>query len=73
MYMSRYFCDRASAIDLRVSVDFKETPESIVTPENESLLLKDSTVTEMSSSDIDGTKHSMLDIITFALAYQRQI
>ena len=54
-------------------MDFNETPERMVTPENESLLLKDSTVTDMSSPDIDGTKHSMLDIITFALAYQRQI
>ena len=60
-------------MDLRVSVDLRETPERIVTPENESLLLKDSTVTEMSSPDIVGTKHSMLDIIISALAYQRQI
>ena len=73
MYIRRNFCETASAMDLRVSVDFNETPERIVTPENESLLLKDSTVTDMSSPDIDGTKHSMLDIITFALAYQRQI
>ena len=52
---------------LRVSVDFSDTPESMVTPVNAALLLKDSTVTEMSSPDIDGTKHSIPDIITTML------
>lgn len=63
----------ASAIDLNVPVALKETPDRIVTPVNESLLLKDSTVTDISSPDIDGTKHSMLDIIIFALAYQSKL
>ena len=44
---------------LRVSVDLRETPERIVTPVNAELLLKDSTVTEISSPDMDGTKHSI--------------
>jgi hypothetical protein len=44
---------------LRVSADLRETPERMVTPVNAELLLKDSTVTDMSSEDIDGTKHSI--------------
>jgi hypothetical protein len=47
---------------LRVSVDFRETPESMVTPVKAELLLKDSTVTEISSPLFDGTKHSIADI-----------
>jgi hypothetical protein len=56
------FSDTASAMLLRVSVDFRETPESMVTPVKAELLLKDSTVTEISSPLIDGTKHSIADI-----------
>jgi hypothetical protein len=48
---------------LSVSVNLSETPERIVTPVNEELLLKDSTVTEISSPDIDGTKHSIPAIV----------
>ena len=48
---------------LNVSVDLSDTPERTVTPVNDSLLLNDSTVTEISSPDMDGTKHSMLDMI----------
>ena len=47
---------------LNVSVDLSDTPERTVTPVNDSLRLNDSTVTEISSPDMDGTKHSMLDI-----------
>ena len=35
----------------------------MVTPVNELLRLKDPTVVEISSPDIDGTKHSILDIV----------
>ncbi len=52
----------ASAILLSVSVAFNETPESMVTPVKAELLLKDSTVTEISSPDIDGIKHSIAAI-----------
>ena len=55
---------------LRVSVDFNETPERTVTPVNAELLPKDSTVTEISSPDIDGTKHS---IPAIAICYNTQI
>jgi hypothetical protein len=47
---------------LNVSVDLNDTPERTVTPVNDSLRLNDSTVTEISSPVIDGTKHSMLDM-----------
>ena len=47
---------------LKVSVDLSDTPESTVTPVKDSLRLNDSTVTEISSPDMEGTKHSMLDI-----------
>lgn len=46
----------------RVSVDLKDTPERTVTPVKDSLRLNDSTVTEISSPVMDGTKHSMLDM-----------
>ena len=58
---------------LKVSVERRDTPERMVTPVKASLLLKDSTVTEMSSADIEGIKHSILDMVTSALAYQRQM
>ena len=48
---------------LRVSVDLRETPERIVTPVNAELLLNDSTVTEISSPDMNGTKHSIPAIV----------
>ena len=73
VYMSMYFSETASAMLLRVSVDLNDTPVRIVTPVKASLLLKDSTVTDMSSADIDGTKHSILDMVTSALVYQRQM
>jgi hypothetical protein len=63
----------ASAMLLRVSVDLRLTPESMVTPVKDWLLLKDSTVVDISSPFIDGTKHSMLDIIISVFVYQRQI
>ena len=61
--MRTNFSVTASAILLSVSVDLRDTPESIVTPVNAELLLKDSTVTEISSPDIDGIKHSIDDIM----------
>jgi hypothetical protein len=57
------FSETASAMLLRVSVILNDTPERMVTPVNAALLLKDSTVTDISSPDIDGTKHSILDIV----------
>jgi hypothetical protein len=58
---------------LRVSVVLSDTPESIVTPVKDWLLLNDSTVVEISSPLMDGMKHSMLDMATFVFVYQRQI
>ena len=58
---------------LRDSVERRETPERIVTPVKASLLLNDSTVTEVSSADIAGIKHSMLDIGQSVFVYQRQM
>jgi hypothetical protein len=66
-----YFSDIASAMLLNVSVDLNETPERIVTPAKESLRLKDSTVMEMSSPDMEGIKHSICDMTAFV--YQRQM
>jgi hypothetical protein len=63
--MSRYLWDKASAMDRRVSVCLRDTPERIVTPLNDSLLLKDSTVKEISSPDIEGMKHSIPDMIMY--------
>ena len=57
------FSETASAMLLRVSVVRSDTPDKMVTPVNAVLLLKDYTVTEISSPDIDGTKHSILDIV----------
>jgi hypothetical protein len=54
---------------LRVSVDLRLTPESMVTPVKDWLLLKDSTVVDISSPLIDGTKHSMLDIVIPVFVY----
>ena len=48
---------------LNVSVVLNDTPDRMVTPVKASLRLKDSTVTEISSPPIDGTKHSILDIV----------
>ena len=48
---------------IRVSVERSETPESMVTPVKDALLLKDSTVMDISSPDIDGIKHSIPVII----------
>ena len=47
---------------LNVSVVLNDTPDRMVTPVKASLQLKDSTVTEISSPRIDGTKPSILDI-----------
>ena len=57
---------------LKVSVDLSDTPERTVTPVNDSLWLNDSTVMDISSSDMDGTKHSMLDILYLILLEQRK-
>ena len=50
-----------------VSVLLRETPDNMVTPVKESLLPNDSTVTERSSPDIDGIKHSILDMAAIYL------
>ena len=52
---------------LKVSVDLSDTPERTVTPVNDSLRLNDSTVTEISSPDMDGTKHSMVDMAIWVI------
>ena len=67
------FSETASARLLNVSVDLNDTPLNIVTPEKASLQLKDSTVMDMSSPDIDGIKHSIFDMATFVLSYQSQM
>ena len=66
------FSDAASAILLRVSVDFNDTPDRIVTPVNAELLLKDSTVTATSSPDIVGTKHSIPDMVSKYISYKNK-
>jgi hypothetical protein len=58
------FSETASAISLNVCVSRNDTPERNVTPEKDVLRPKDSTVTSRSSPDMEGTKHSMLDMIT---------
>ena len=55
-------CETASAMLLRVSVDLNDTPDRTVTPVKDSLRLNDSTVTDISSPDMDGTKHSILNM-----------
>ena len=62
VYIRMNFSETASAMLLNVSVVLNDTPDRMVTPVKASLRLKDSTVTEISSPRIDGTKHSILDI-----------
>ena len=57
----------------RVSVDFRDTPDKIVTPVNASLRLKDSTVMDISSPDMDGMKHSMLDMVILMLSIKDKL
>ena len=63
----------ASAMLLRVSVERSDTPDRMVTPVNDWLLLNDSTVVDISSPLMEGIKHSMLDMDVFVFVYQRQI
>jgi hypothetical protein len=63
----------ASARLLRVSVSRSEIPSRTVTPVNEELLLKDSTVVSISAPLMEGMKHSIFDMIISVFVYQRQI
>jgi hypothetical protein len=59
VYIRIYFSEMPSAMLFRVSVERRDTPERKVTPVKTELLPKDSTVTEISSADMEGTKHSI--------------